>query len=124
MTLMNIRLELGRTGDHPQGDPRHGYEFVAPLDQGGHLDAGAWSDNRDRCAVRNFRPDGSQRQGLLKHLGRGWRFDYVPGIADDQPFFRLDKHVIAPGQYVTITEEDGVERPFKVVAVAPAGVTS
>ena len=39
MSLMTIRLELGRTADMPAGDSRHGYEFVAPINRDGHLDA-------------------------------------------------------------------------------------
>lgn len=62
--------------------------------------------------------------GLLRHLGREWRFDYLPGTDDDEPFFRLEKHVIAPGLYLTITEEDGAQRPFKIVAVSPARVSA
>ena len=36
-----------------------------------------------------------------------------------KPIFRLDRHVIAPGLYVSITEEDGIQRPFKIAAVTP-----
>ncbi len=120
MPLMNVHLELGRTREAPLGDPRHGYEFVAPLDAHGHLDSQLWASQKDKCTVRRFRP-GEERKGLLRHVGRGWRFDYPPqGREDDEPFFRLDRHVIAPGFYVTIAEEDGLQRPFKIVAVKPA----
>jgi hypothetical protein len=123
MTLMNIRLELGRDRDFPQGDPRHGYEFIAPLDRNGHLDAGAWASERQQCTVRSFRPGHEERKGMLRHVGRGWRFDYQPARTDDdEPFFKLDRHVVAPGFYVTITEDDGAQRPFKIVAVTPVRV--
>jgi hypothetical protein len=123
MSLMNIRLELGRVRDFPEGDPRHGYEFVAPLDRHGHLDAAAWGVEKQRCQVRSFRPGQPERKGLLRHVGRGWRFDYLPGSKeDDEPFFKLDRHVLAPGFYVTIAEDDGVQRPFKIVSVTPARV--
>lgn len=120
MTLKTIRLELGRTLDFPDGDKRHGYEFIAPLDHQGHIDAAAWAAARQHCIVRSFRPGQEDRTGLLRHLGHGWRFDYEPGnTKDDEPFFKLDRHVIAPGLYVTITEEDGVQRPFKIVSATP-----
>lgn len=120
MSLMTIRLELGRTRDAPEGDHRHGYEFIAPLDRFGHLDAGEWSTQREHCGVRCFRPSQADRKGMLRHVGRGWSFDYLPGRTDDdQPVFRLDRHIIAPGLYVSITEEDGVQRPFKIAAVTP-----
>ncbi len=120
MSLMTIRLELGRTADAPQGDANHGYEFVAPLNRDGHLDIGEWAAKKDRCGVRSFRPGHAERRGMLRHVGRGWRFDYLPDRTDDdEPFFKLDRHIIAPGLYVTITEEDGMERPFRIVAVKP-----
>ena len=121
MTLMNIRLELGRNRGAPQGDSRHGYEFTAPLTPEGHLDAAAWKTHRAACTVRSFRPGAEVRQGLLRHVGQGCRFDYVPGeTSDDEPFFKLDRHVIAPDLYVSVTEEDGEQRPFKIVSVTPA----
>jgi hypothetical protein len=124
MTLMSIRLELGRTREMPQGDPSHGYEFVAPVNAQGHLDAEEWRHEKERCAVRSFQPGKADRRGMLRHMGRGWRFDYLPGQSDDdEPFFKLDRHVIAPGLYVTV-KEDGIERPFKIVAVKPAGFAS
>jgi len=120
MSLMTIRLELGRTQDSPEGDRRHGYEFIAPLDRYGHLDAAEWKDKKDHCGVRCFRPSQIDRKGMLRHVGRGWKFDYFPDRADDdEPIFRLDRHIIAPGLYISITEEDGVQRPFKVATVTP-----
>jgi hypothetical protein len=119
MPLMTIRLELGRTKDMPAGDTLHGYEFVAPINRDGHLDVQEWTTQKDRCGVRSFCPGRSDRRGMLRHVGRGWRFDYVPGRGDDEPFFKLDRHVIAPGLYVTITEEDGIQRPFKIVTMVP-----
>ncbi len=125
MSLMTIRLELGRTRDFPEGDPGHGYEFIAPLNDHGHLDADLWNAEKQKCGVRSFHPGQADRRGLLRHVGRGWRFDYLPGRRDDdEPFFKLDRHVIAPGLYVTITEEDGVQRPFKIVSVTPLKVAA
>ena len=38
-----IRLNLARSKEFPQGSQRHGYEFVAPLDRNGHIDAALWN---------------------------------------------------------------------------------
>ena len=123
MPLMTIHLELGRTREAPQGDPRRGYEFLAPLDRHGHVDAELWGNEKAKCTVRSFRPDRAERKGLLRRVGRGWRFDYQPNCKEkDEPFFKLDQHVIAPGFYITITEDDGEQRPFRIVAVTPAEV--
>jgi hypothetical protein len=120
MSLMKIRLELGRTQDNPQGDPRHGYEFVAPLDARGYLDPVEWKAQKDSCAVRRFHPHEAEYRGSLRHNGRGWLFDYLPGrSSDNEVVFRLDRHRIEKGLYLTVTEEDGVARPFKIVDVRP-----
>ena len=37
--LKKIRLELARDHDHPEGSNRIGYEFGAPLDAAGRIDA-------------------------------------------------------------------------------------
>ncbi|HEV2560658.1 MAG TPA: hypothetical protein VGT78_00820 [Rhizomicrobium sp.] len=119
MTLMNIRLELARTPEFPDGSRTHGYEFTAPVTKDGHLDAAAWAKNKERRTVTRFW-DGREIKGKLRHVGSGWRFDYIEGDDDDEPFFKLDKHHIEPGLYVTIREADGKEQPFKIVSVEPA----
>ena len=54
MSLMTIRLELGRTSGAPQGDSQHGYEFVAPLNRDGHLDIAEWADRGPSCDRRTW----------------------------------------------------------------------
>jgi amino acid transporter len=49
--LKRIHLELAGTHEYPEGNPGCGYEFVAPLDRNGHLDADAWSATKDRCTA-------------------------------------------------------------------------
>ena len=120
MALMKIRMELGRTEGFPQGSPAYGYEFVAPLTAGGHLDAEAWHENREKCVVRRFRPGNPDELGKLRHLGHGWRFDYdLRDVDDDEPFFKLDRHALFKGAYVSVTEHDRIRRPFKIVGLAP-----
>jgi hypothetical protein len=121
MTLMRIRLELARTPEFPSGSPEHGYEFQAPLDANGHIDANAWKIWKTACAVTRFWGAQPVQNGMLRHVGSGWRFDYDRGDdRDDEPFFKLDRHSLLPGNYVSITEQDGLQRPFRVVSVVPA----
>lgn len=121
--LNRIRLELARTDGFPEGSARHGYEFVAPLTADGHLDAAAWHRVKDACTVTRFWDDEPDEHGRLRHVGSGWRFDYRAGDdEDDEPLFKLDRHVLAPGQYVSVTEHDHVLRPFRVVSVTPEKV--
>lgn len=118
MALSKIRLELARTPQFPEGSNKHGYEFTAPLDAGGHLDLEEWKRQKDLCSVRRFWGGEDDEQGLLIQTKRNvWAFSYAPGEDDDEPVFRFDTHVFRAGEYVSITEHDGVTRPFKVVFV-------
>ena len=120
MALTRVRMELARTEGYPEGSALHGYEFVAPLTADGHIDAEEWSAKKDKCTVRRFWGAEPDEFGKLRHLGHGWRFDYDPSDAgDDEPFFKLDRHLLVKGAYVSITEHDRVQRPFKIVETAP-----
>jgi len=120
MNLKRIRLELARTPEFPEGSHNHGYEFVAPLTKDAHIDAKSWKEEKERCKVIRFWGGEERELGTLRHVGKGWRFDYNPADdSDDEPFFKLDQHALVPGAYVSITEHDGIQRPFRVVSVTP-----
>lgn len=117
-TLKTIRLELARTKENPDGRSDTGYEFTAPLTADGHLDAAAWKQHRAQCRVRRFFPGEKIQQGALLHLGPDrWVFSYEQGTDDDEPAFKFDRHRFVAGEYVSVTEHDGVTRPFKVASV-------
>ena len=121
MSLKKIRLELARTREFPEGNAACGYEFKAPLDAAGHLDAALWAKHRDDCTVRRFWLRADDEHGrLVHHRGNKWVFSYRPGEEDDEPIFRFDSHVFKVGEYVSVTEHDGVTRPFKVAEVRAA----
>ncbi len=116
--LRKVRLELARTKDFPNGNARCGYEFTAPLTTGGHLNLDAYEKHKGECRVRRFWESEKSEEGALLHLGKDrWVFSYAPGKDDDEPAFKFDRHSFVPGEYVSITEHDGVTRPFKVVSV-------
>ena len=120
MILKRIRLELARDHDHPEGSRNHGYDFAAPLDEDGHINAESWRKTRDRCRVRRFWAGEDDRVGHLVHKpGGAWAFHYdIRGkSADDESGYRFDHHVFKPGEYVSLTEHDGVLRTFRVVSV-------
>lgn len=120
MSLKKIRLELARTKEDPEGNPKCGYEFIAPLDANGHFDEDAWRQQRTACTVRRFWQNAEDEHGMLVHTrGRKWVFSYAPGEDDDEPVFKLDRHMFKAGEYVSVTEHDGVIRPFRIAAVTP-----
>ena len=120
MQLKQIRLELARTPEFPNGSAVHGYELVAPLDGKGHLDSAGFSDAKSACTVRRFWDGADDEHGSLIHTRGGWVFSYAAGPDDDEPIFKLDRHQFTVGDYITVTEHDGVARPFRVVEVKPA----
>jgi hypothetical protein len=120
--LKRVRLELARNAEFPEGSSEHGYELVAPLTEDGHLDLEGWKQHRNSCTVRRFWTGDEEAYGhLVHHAGRRWAFRYQSLAADDEePIFRLDRHSFVVGEYVSITENDGVQRTFRVVSVGPA----
>jgi hypothetical protein len=125
MSLKRIRLELARNADHPQGSASHGYAFVAPLTDDGHLDLDGWRESRADCTVRRFWAGDDDEHGhLVHHRGHHWAFHYAgpnadTGEDDEEPIFRFDRHRFVVGEYVSITEHDGVQRTFRVAEVVP-----
>lgn len=122
MTLKLIRLELARSSEHPSGSAAHGYEFTAPLGDDGQLDMEEWSQFKLACTVWRFWKGEADERGQLVHGRGGWAFSYEPGAEDDEPIFKFDRHVFKEGEYVSITEHDGVTRTFRVASIrrAPA----
>jgi hypothetical protein len=119
MPMKRIRLELARDHDFPEGSRERGYELAAPLDDEGRLEADEWRGAREICRVVRFWPGHKNEVGhLVRRRGGGWAFDYDPGSSeDDEPGFKLGLHHFIPGEYVSITEHDGVMRTFRIVWV-------
>jgi hypothetical protein len=101
--------------NYPDGSAAHAYVLRLPLDAGGLIDAGHLHDAGERSVVRRFWPGEPDQTGVVIRKGRGWAFSYAPGDADDEALFHLENHPIAVGRYLTITEADGRQLPFKVV---------
>ena len=124
--LKRIRLNLARSKEFPTGSARHGYEFVAPLDAGGHIDLDAWRGARGACTVRRFWGGEAPETGLLVHRAGGasgatWVFDYRKGEAEnDEAGYRFAGHAFTAGEYVSLSDEEGEMHTFRVAAVDPA----
>jgi hypothetical protein len=118
--LRRVRLELARDHDFPTGSRERGYDFIAPLDADGRLVAGAWKALRDRCRVRRFWAGETDEIGHLVHKPGGtWAFHYdIHGDpSHDEAGFHLSTHIFIPGEYVSVKEQDGVLRTFRVMTV-------
>jgi hypothetical protein len=72
--------------------------------------------------VRRFTRGEADEHGRLVHVGKGWHFDYdATKSDDDERVFKLDRHVITEGEYLSITEHDGAMRTFKIASVRAVG---
>lgn len=114
-----IRLELARTAQFPQGSPDRGYVIRIPLDEAGAIDADALHAHQAIATVRRFWPGEIGAGGFVAATPRGWAISYRPGEDDDEVFHHLESHRMEPGEYVTLTEPDGSQLPFRIAAMAP-----
>jgi hypothetical protein len=125
-SFKRIRLTLARAKEFPQGSQYHGYEFVAPLDDQGHIDVELWRQHREHCRVRRFWPGQDDQVGFLTHKPGGpehgrWIFDYNPTRADDdESGYRFGANMFRLGEYVSIRNEEGEMHTYKVASVEPA----
>jgi hypothetical protein len=123
--LNRILLTLARSREFPDGSPRHGYDFIAPLDPDGHIDPILWKKYRNYCRVRRFWGDEEDEVGRLVHKPGGaerarWVFDYNPDEDDDdEAGYKFGDRAFLPGEYVSISGQDGKLHTFLVVTVNP-----
>ena len=125
MPLSRITLRLARNPgtEFPNGDDRHGYVLVAPLDKRGFIDEATWKKHSELCTVLHFTPDfPAPRHGTLHRRGSNWFFDYEEEITqDDEPVYKLGVHPFIPGEYVTVRDEDDRALTYRVEdVVTPA----
>jgi hypothetical protein len=117
MSWKTIRLELGRTKDHPEGSPAFAYVLHLPLGEDGVIDTEAFAAAPTSATVRRIwsgEPD--QHGHVVRKRGGGFALSYAPGEDDDEPVWHLTTHALTVGNYVTITEVEGEALPFKVVS--------
>ena len=117
-----IRLELARTPEFPAGSASRAYMLRVPLDAEGRIDETALARKPAMATVRRFWPNEPDQSGSLVRKGRGWAFSYAVGEDDDEDLYHLEAHPLRIGEYVTLTEQDGRQFPFRVVRSQPDGV--
>ena len=117
MTWTNIRLELARTEEFPEGSASRAYLLRLPIDQSGLIDEVELRACPARATVRRFWPNEADMAGYVIRTPGGWAFSYRVGDEDDESIFHLETHPIRVGEYITLTEPDGRRLPFRVASV-------
>lgn len=119
LQFRQIRLELAREPDHPEGDRDVGYILIAPLAADNRIDPESWKEHREACRVTRIRPDGDNDVGHLVHRPGGtWVFHYdgVANLPDEAGYHFADERFV-PGEYVSI-DERGTMHTYRVKSVA------
>ena len=112
-----IRLELARTPEFPSGSAGRAYILRLPIYDDGLIDEDAVKQHPSMATVRRFWPNEPDQQGYVMHTHGKWAFSYKAGEEDDERLFHLETHPLAVGEFVTLTEPDGRQFPFKVAAI-------
>ncbi len=120
MSWNTIRLELARTGDYPHGSASRSYLLRLPLDEAGMIDEAARQAEPARATVRRFWPNQADLSGYVIRTRDGWAFSYRIGEEEDETVFHLETHPIRLGAYITLTEPDGQQLPFRVASLQSA----
>lgn len=112
-----IRLELAREPQHPQGDASSGYLITAPLDKDKRFDAALWKEYRDNCRVVRFRPNDRDVGHLVHGPGGNWSFRYdISGDNAEEAGLNLQNEKFVIGEYVSVREGDLI-RAYRVTSV-------
>lgn len=117
MNWKSIRLELARTKEFPEGSAGRCYLLRLPVRDDGLIDEEALGDRPAQATVRRFWPNEADLSGYVIRTPKGWAFSYRPGEDDDESVFHLESHPLRIGEYVTLTEPDGQQLPFRVASL-------
>lgn len=114
---MSVRFELARTPEFPNGSASRAYLVHLPLDATGRIDEDALSREPAKATVRRFWPNQRDMSGYVIRTPKGWALSYRPGDEDDEAIFHLETHAIRTGEYLTLTEPDGEQLPFRIASL-------
>lgn len=115
----NVRLELARTPEYPEGSPERAFLVRLPIGENGAIQADLMKQPSMQPSVRRIWPGESEKTGVIVPKDDWWVFSYEPGDDDDQPLFLLNDNKLKMRDYLTIFEQ-GEALPFKVVYVEDA----
>ena len=112
-----IRLELARTKEFPEGSASRAYLLRLPLDDSGLIDDEAFARSPALATVHRHWPNEPDLSGYVIRTPGGWALSYEPGEEDDETVFHLETHRLRAGEYLTLTEPDGRQLPFRVASM-------
>ena len=117
MNWKSIRLELARTSEFPEGSASRAYLLRLPLDENGLIDESSLRHSPAMATVHRHWPNEPDLSGYVIRTPKGWAMSYEPGEDDDETIFHLDTHPIRLGEYITLTDPDGRQLPFRVASL-------
>ena len=117
MNWKSIRLELARTKDYPEGSASRAYLLRLPLDEDGLIDEQALRRSPALATVHRHWPNEPDMSGYVIRTPNGWALSYEPGEDDDEAVYHLETHPLRMGEYITLTEPDGRQLPFRVASL-------
>lgn len=122
MNWNNIRLELARTKEFPDGSASRAYLLRLPLDEQGLIEERSVEAAPARATVRRFWPNEPDRSGYVIRTDGGWALSYRLGEDDDEALLHLEAHPLRLGEQVTLTGPGGARLPFRVASIRQAGL--
>lgn len=122
MNWNNIRLELARTKEFPEGSASRAYLLRIPLDDQGLIEERSLRAAPARATVRRFWPNEPDMSGHVIRTPSGWALCYRIGEAHEEAIFHLEMHPLRLGEYVTLTEPGGETSSFRVASIRQAAL--
>ena len=98
MSWNNIRLELARASQFPQGSPHRCYLLHLPLEASGLTNEEMVRASPRRATVRRFWPSQPDLRGYMIKVPEGWAFSYESQKNGDETVFHLDTHPVRAGE--------------------------
>lgn len=117
MSWNNIRLELARASQFPQGSPHRCYLLHLPLAESGLIDEEMVRASPRRATVRRFWPSQPDLRGQVIKVTQGWAFAYESWASEDETVFRMDEQPMRVGECIILTEPDGERLSFRVTDI-------
>ncbi len=113
MSWTSIRLELGRSGEFPNGSASRAYLLRLPLRPDGTIDSSALEQAPEQATVRRLWPSEPDVSGQLVPDGDKWVVLAGPSGRNRGAFSEIDPSPISEGALLTLREK-GRELLFRV----------